>query len=216
VTPLAVTLRVPARRDAVASVTANGRAVPWRAVESAVAAPLIEVTVGAAPRNAIVVTWAGGELPGVKETGGDHFVRRTQGMMAWWEPAGPAAQAPVTPPARAIDWMLPLPPSTRWQPIALGSFFNDRVTEIFRPGKYVSRRSPFCSLAIPAQGIGAWAGHVNAMAEIDDRGLRAARANGGRLLLPNGVPFVTPGQVAPAMSYSPRSGTTTRARRPFP
>ena len=37
-------------------------------------------------------------------------------------------------------------------------------------------------------------GTVNATAEIDDTGLRAASAaNGGRLVLPNGVPFATPG-----------------------
>jgi hypothetical protein len=79
-------------------------------------------------------------------------------------------------------------------PVDLTPFFNDRVTEIFRPGKYRSPRSPHVSLAIPAQGIGGWAGHVNATAEIDDGGLRAvARANGGRLVLPDGVPFVTPG-----------------------
>jgi hypothetical protein len=80
------------------------------------------------------------------------------------------------------------------EPVDLASFFNDRVTEIFRPGKYLSPRSPFASLAIPAQGIGAWAGHVNATAGIDDTGLRrVAAANHGRLVLPNGLPFATPG-----------------------
>jgi hypothetical protein len=78
--------------------------------------------------------------------------------------------------------------------VGLSAAFNDRVTEIFRPGKYRSPRSPFVALAIPAQGIGAWAGHVNATAEIDDTGLRAtAGANGGRFVLPDGVPFATPG-----------------------
>jgi hypothetical protein len=87
-----------------------------------------------------------------------------------------------------------VPTPTAWQPLDLAATFNDRVTEIFRPGKYLSPRSPFCSLALPAQGIGAWAGHVNATAEIDDTGLRrAAAANGGRLVLPNGLPFATPG-----------------------
>jgi hypothetical protein len=72
--------------------------------------------------------------------------------------------------------------------------FNDRVTEIFRAGKYRSPRSPYVSLALPAQGIGAWAGHVNASAEIDDTGLRAvAAAHGGVLELPSGVRFATPG-----------------------
>ncbi|WP_179954369.1 DUF4450 domain-containing protein [Oleiharenicola lentus] len=80
------------------------------------------------------------------------------------------------------------------EPYSLSDFFNDRVTEIFRSGKYVSPRSPFVSLAIPSQGIGAWAGHVNATAEIDDTGLRAASAaGGGKITLPNGVPFATPG-----------------------
>ena len=79
-------------------------------------------------------------------------------------------------------------------PVSLSTHFNARVTEIFQPGKYVSPRSPFVSLAIPAQGIGAWAGHVNATAEIDDTGLRAASdEGGGKITLPNGVPFVTPG-----------------------
>lgn len=78
--------------------------------------------------------------------------------------------------------------------LALSTHFNARVTEIFQPGKYISPRSPFVSLAIPSQGIGAWAGHVNATAEIDDTGLRtAAAAGGGKIILPNGVPFATPG-----------------------
>jgi hypothetical protein len=89
---------------------------------------------------------------------------------------------------------VPPSPAGDLVPLDLTPHFNDRVTEIFRPGKYVSPRSPFVSLAIPSQGIGAWAGHVNATAEIDDAGLRAAAAaGGGRFTLPNGVPFATPG-----------------------
>ena len=85
-------------------------------------------------------------------------------------------------------------PAAKYAPVELGPFFNDRVNEIFRPGKYRSPRSPFVSLAIPAQGIGAWAGHVNATADIDDSGLRrASAAGGGRVTLPGGVPFATPG-----------------------
>ena len=83
-------------------------------------------------------------------------------------------------------------PTGPFEPVDLTTAFNDRVTEIFRPMKYVSPRSPYVSLALPAQGIGAWAGHVNATAEIDDAGLRAvAEKNGGRFVLPNGVPFAT-------------------------
>ncbi len=78
--------------------------------------------------------------------------------------------------------------------IDLTGHFNDRVTEIVRLGKYLSPRSPFVSLALPSQGIGYWAGHVNATAEIDDTGLRTvAAANGGKITLPSGMPFATPG-----------------------
>jgi hypothetical protein len=77
--------------------------------------------------------------------------------------------------------------------VNLTPFFNDRVTQIFK-NEYRSPRSPFVSLALPKQGIGYWAGHVNATAEIDDSGLRGAAAkNGGKLALPNGVVFATPG-----------------------
>src|SRR2546430_17296924 len=83
--------------------------------------------------------------------------------------------------------------STRFEPLALDSAFNDRVTKIFR-NEYREPRSPYVSLAIPKQGIGGWAGGVKATAEIDDAGLRAVSStHGGRLVLPNGVPFATPG-----------------------
>ncbi|HVT79456.1 MAG TPA: hypothetical protein VHM90_02270, partial [Phycisphaerae bacterium] len=46
---------------------------------------------------------------------------------------------------------------------------------------------------IPKQGLGAWAGEVNQTATIDDTGLRAAAGkNGGKIEMPNGVPFATP------------------------
>jgi hypothetical protein len=73
--------------------------------------------------------------------------------------------------------------------VDMGAAYNDRVTQIFKQGKYQSPRSPHVSLSLPAQGIGAWAGHVNEMAVIDDTGLRA---QGGTLRLPNGLSFSSP------------------------
>ena len=85
--------------------------------------------------------------------------------------------------------------AVQYAPVDLSPFFNDRVTAIFGAGKYRSPRTPFASLAMPAQGIGSWAGHVNATADIDDAGLRrAAAAGGGKVTLPSGVPFMTPGK----------------------
>jgi hypothetical protein len=81
----------------------------------------------------------------------------------------------------------------KFEPVEMAASFNDRVTQIFK-NEYRAPRSPFVSLALPKQGIGGWAGGVNASAEIDDAGLRArAMKDGGRFLLPNGVPFATPG-----------------------
>ena len=123
----------------------------------------------------------------------------TELALAWsGEPAVEARPslglARPMPPETYPGGPVPPPPDAKFTSVDLTAHFNDRVTEIFKPGKYVSPRSPFVSLALPAQGLGAWAGHVNATAEIDDTGLRAAAAaGGGRITLPTGVPFATPG-----------------------
>jgi hypothetical protein len=89
-----------------------------------------------------------------------------------------------------------------YAPVSITAQFNDRVTEIFRPGKYRSPRSPFASLALPAQGLGGWAGGVNAHAMIDDTGLRVAAGRKGLITLPDGVPFATPGPgMAPNIAF---------------
>jgi hypothetical protein len=107
-----------------------------------------------------------------------------------WKPAGGAREiAGVS----GYDWRAERPVPGTLAPVDLSSSFNDRVDRIFEKGRYRSPRSPFVSLAIPAQGIGAWAGHVNASAEIDDSGLRsAARERGGFFRMPNDVVFATP------------------------
>jgi len=97
-----------------------------------------------------------------------------------------------------IPWAMP----TEMGQVSIGShletvdltpYFNDRATQIFR-NEYRLPRSPFVSLAIPKQGIGGWAGGIKATADIDDTGLRIVSAkNGGRLTLPNGLQFATPG-----------------------
>jgi hypothetical protein len=106
-------------------------------------------------------------------------------------PADAAVDVPaptVVPPA--LNWRAQVPGG---EPVDLTAAFNDKVTEIFKPGKYLTPRSPGVSLALPSQGLGAWAGSVNETARIDDAGLRqAANANGGKFQMPNGVLFATP------------------------
>lgn len=162
---MAVRLALP-RRGERAEVTVNGR--PVEAKLDAETGRFTALLVPA-ERQVIEVTWHGAYAP----------------------PAATEEREPistVSAPRSAVG------AGGNSESVDLAPHFNDRVTEIFKPGKYVSPRSPFVSLALPAQGIGAWAGHVNATAEIDDTGLRAAAvANGGRIALPTGVSFATPG-----------------------
>jgi hypothetical protein len=210
---LSLELRVTARFDRVASVTVNGRPAVWRGVEDAVAIPRIEIRGPAAAHHEVQITWSGSPIgfnPAIPSTGRyaessgdrgsrseDRFEERRQGQMRWWAPRARLSPRAATNAAQQPSpdfWKTPPSSPETWDPVDLRAHFNDRVTAIFARGKYVSPRSPFASLAIPAQGIGGWAGSVNAMAEIDDGGLRAAAASsGGRIVLPNGVPFSTPG-----------------------
>ena len=90
------------------------------------------------------------------------------------------------------NWHLPANAATAWTPVNLTALFNDRVTQIFKH-EYLSPRSPYASLSIPKQGIGTWA-QPTLTADINDSGLRAAAGdNGGQFVLPNGIPFATPG-----------------------
>jgi hypothetical protein len=87
------------------------------------------------------------------------------------------------------NWLIKA--SAKWETVDLSRLFNDKVTRIFQ-NDYLSPRSPYCSLAIPKQGIGSWCNYRTAF-EVDDSGLRAAaERNGGRFVLPQGVPFQIP------------------------
>lgn len=87
-------------------------------------------------------------------------------------------------------WRLPASQPEEWEKIDLTAQFNDKVSAIFQH-HYDSPRSPFCSLALPRQGIGGWCLYQTT-AEIDDSGLRRAAAPGDEWLSPLGIPFRTP------------------------
>jgi hypothetical protein len=187
VRPLRLRLHLAARRDAIAAVTLDGRAVQWHLIENAVGGPRLDILAAPEPRSEIKVQWAGVPLVHRQPDGLPAVARAmAQGQMRWREFA-PEEMIELSP------FEVPPPRNLRFEPVDLGATFNDRVTQIFKH-EYRSPRSPFVSLAMPKQGIGGWAGGVNATAEIDDSGLRtASAANGGRIVLPDGVPFVTPG-----------------------
>jgi hypothetical protein len=165
--PQRLRLSLAMGRAGVAAVEVNHRPADWRLVSGSAGRPRVEILAPAAPRTEITVTWSG-------------EARAPEPEPPPAEAARPAADESAT---RAPGEL---------EAVDLAPFFNDRVTRIFR-NEYRSPRSPFVSLALPKQGIGGWAGDWNATADIDDRGLRAAAArNGGWLVLPNGVRFLTP------------------------
>jgi hypothetical protein len=192
--PVTLCLQVTAR-GADASVTVNGRAAGWRWLDQAAPRPRLEIQCSLNAPVEIAVSWKGVLLaPAADEVGQGRRTPSLAGEAAeFGDAAPPAGFASAGGSSGAPDWRTPLPATAKLETVDLAPYFNDRVTQIFRH-EYRSPRSPFVSLAIPKQGLGGWAGKVNASAEIDDTGLRAvADRSGGRLVLPNGVPFATPG-----------------------
>lgn len=167
--PMRVRLRVPAFGRQIVDTKVNGATVQAREVESGDGMHFIDVDTPEAPTLKIAISWTGG-------------------VESQWEIASTKVII-VTPPQ--TDWETAVG-ATRLDTVELTAVFNDRVTQIFKH-EYLSPRSPFCSLAIPKQGIGSWC-HPGETFEVDDSGLRAvAEKNGGRLVLPNGIEFQTPG-----------------------
>jgi len=120
------------------------------------------------------------------------FVRVEQGDLNWWLPVTLEirAKAEIIAP---VDWSKPV--IGKLDAVNLTVHFNDRVTQIFK-NEYRTPRSPLVSLATPKQGIGSWC-HPKDAFEVDDSGLRKlAAGGGGKITLPNGVLFVTPGEPA--------------------
>ncbi len=120
------------------------------------------------------------------------FARVEQGSLRWWQPVMLELQAKIAE-SVAFDWKKPL--TAEFVPVDLSAVFNDRVTQIFR-NEYRTPRSPSVSLATPQQGFGSWC-HPQDNFIVDDSGLRAVAAKaGGKIILTNGIPLVTPGAAA--------------------
>jgi hypothetical protein len=201
--PVALHLEVAARSGD-AAVVVDNRAAEWQWLGRGSPRPRIEVRCPLGTRTEIVVTWKGpAPTPAADDVGRGHRTPPCsvgaqsccarsaipKDMRAQQDCAPTSGEIPQTP----TDWRAPLPATAKLETVDLRPYFNDRITQIFRH-EYRSPRSPFVSLAIPKQGIGGWAGEVKVSADIDDTGLRTvAGRSGGRLVLPNGVPFATPG-----------------------
>jgi len=175
--PVSLRLRIPARGES-SKVTINGRPATSRLLELPI--PSVEILCVPSTSFTVSITWSGKPFSVPK--------------LPMASAAKLHIQETLLTQMTIEDCRTPLPADTRPDPLNLTPFFNDRVTQIFK-NEYRSPRSRFASLAIPKQGIGAWAGFVDATAEIDDSGLRAVSAtNHGQIMMPNGVPFATPAE----------------------
>jgi hypothetical protein len=192
-----LTLRIPAAFNGVASVEVNGEKAPWRFDPEAVGRPVLEVVTKASSSTRIQILWSGEEVsprtsaaatPGRIEA---DFTQMSSGAFKWWAETPMPAKAGATG-SKPMDWQAARLGVTM-ESVDLTHTFNDRASAIFAPDKYLSPRSPGVSLALPWQGAGAWAGHLNTLPVIDDTGLRkVAGEHGGKLTMPNGIFFSTP------------------------
>lgn len=164
--PMALRFRLPMSHEQVAAVTVNDMPAKWTVLDPEQPNACVEITAPASFRDRLSITWAGASRKACVSTD-----RETVKPMPH-----PVSKGP-------------------WKILDLSGFFNDQVPRIFK-NEYRTPRSPFVSLALPKQGIGAWAGGIHELPEIDDSGLRASAAKlGGRIVLPDGLPFSTPSEV---------------------
>jgi hypothetical protein len=93
--------------------------------------------------------------------------------------------------ANLVYWDMKSSPATKFEKIDLTKYFNEKVTNIFKQ-QYLSPRPTSPTLQLPTQGIGNWC-YPLTTAEISDSGLRAQAGTKNEIMLPQGIPFSTPG-----------------------
>ncbi|MDD4361825.1 MAG: DUF4450 domain-containing protein [Bacteroidales bacterium] len=94
--------------------------------------------------------------------------------------------------ASIINWNLAPASPEHQETIDLNSYYNDKLCNIFRFGKYLSPRSLHNTLQIPTQGIGDWCSPMH-IAEIDDSGVRQAAGDDNKINTKLGLQFASPG-----------------------
>jgi len=119
---------------------------------------------------------------------GDFFIQVKQGAFIWWQPV---SFFKITYP----HLFLPPDPSysetrKKLEKLSLESYFNDKVTNIFRQ-QYLSPRPKSPTLQLPTQGIGNWC-YPLTIADINDSGTRKNAGVANEIISSKGVPFHTP------------------------
>jgi len=176
--PMKLDLQICARRTE-PEVTVNGKAAKWKWVEDEYGVRRIEIESPAAEKFEAVVNWKG------------EVAHPLAPSLSPARSGGEGGRRPGE--GKAFDWNQKISAAGKFEAVNLAPFFNDKVTQIFR-NEYRSPRSPFASLATPDHGIGGWC-EPNASFDVDDSGLRALAAkNDGKVTLPDGISFATPGE----------------------
>jgi len=117
------------------------------------------------------------------------FVKTKQGAFTWWQPVDITIVQPMP-----IEYEMSKSSNPITDKIAIGSSFNDKVTNIFRP-QYKSPRPVSPTLQLPIHGIGNWAYH-SVQFNVSDSGLRAKAGVNNEWMTSSGLSFSTPSDTA--------------------
>ena len=164
---LNITLQLKAQKEKITAVTVNGKPVSWQWLkDDATLQSSITIEAGNEKQYIVKISWAGKAiLPAITTP----------------LPAPPANHVPVARHEPA--------PNAVFNTVNLQSYFNDKVTQIFR-NRYMSPRPPSTTLQLPWQGIGNWC-YPLADANISDSGLRVKAGAANKIFLGK-IPFATP------------------------
>jgi hypothetical protein len=119
------------------------------------------------------------------------FVKLMQGRMQWWQPIDIEIDVEIKTAENVASVIRNDGQECSYETVNMDKYFNAPVNRIFE-NEYLSPRSPYTTLQIPAQGVGEWC-HPLLTANIDDSGLRKAVKN-GLFQTPFGIPFRTTGK----------------------
>lgn len=146
----------------VAEVTVNGKKVAFEEVEYSFGKPRIRIRLGWKNHYKVVITHHAAQSATTYAQGPKGFRIGEQNNLSFYEPLQNGVYRPTP--------VIELPAPTAYRTIDLSAHYNASVNDIYR-NEYLSPRPKATTLQIPKQGYGDWC-HPQAMAEIDDQGLR--------------------------------------------
>jgi hypothetical protein len=92
-----------------------------------------------------------------------------------------------------LQWNVHNTASASYEKIDLTPYFNDKLSNIFKQ-QYLSPRPATPTLQLPTQGIGNWCYPLIEPA-VNDTGLRRLAGDNNEFVLPQKIPFATPGNL---------------------